>query len=59
MIMLLGWLTVLAFVFLCFLTGLPGYIMRIDEEILDKHRKPVPVPVPDERRKYEKPKLVK
>jgi hypothetical protein len=40
MIFVLGWATLLAFVLLCFLAGLPGYIKRIDAD-LEKHRKPV------------------
>jgi hypothetical protein len=40
MIVVLGWATVLAVVFLIFLAGLPDYVKRIDAD-LEKHRKPV------------------
>jgi hypothetical protein len=40
-ILILGWATVLAFVFICLISGPPDYIARIDKETLEKHRKPV------------------
>jgi hypothetical protein len=49
MILILGWLTVLVFVVLAVLSGLPEYVRRIDNEILEKHRKSVE-PEPGERR---------
>jgi hypothetical protein len=40
-------IALLLFIFLCVLSGLPKYIREIDQEILEKHRKPVPAPEPD------------
>jgi hypothetical protein len=57
-LLILGWATVLLFIFLSVLGALPEYIARIDQEILKKHRKPVPAP-PEPVKEYPKPKIVK
>jgi hypothetical protein len=47
-LLILGWATILLFIFLSVLGALPEYVKRIDEEILEKHRKPVELPKPVE-----------
>jgi hypothetical protein len=48
-VIILAWATVLLFVFMCLISGLPEFIKSIDNEILGKHRKAIPEsePAPD------------
>jgi hypothetical protein len=46
-VIILAWATVLLFVFMCLISGLPEFIKSIDNEILGKHRKVIPEPEPE------------